>query len=118
MADVRAGISTSNLLLELKAEVLVSSDTSTICVSHQKERQVRLSLEALVQFYRLHRSDDQSGFAFSQLKNEQGRQAIRDEVTEIRRQMATFHSHINIWLETKRTSKRFLSVAGCISPRK
>uniref|UniRef100_M4BQA6 RxLR effector candidate protein n=1 Tax=Hyaloperonospora arabidopsidis (strain Emoy2) TaxID=559515 RepID=M4BQA6_HYAAE len=36
---------------------------------YDQERQVRLALEASVQRYRLHQSDDRSTFACSQLKN-------------------------------------------------
>ena len=54
-----------------------------------QERQNRFALEASVQRYRLHHSDDRSEIVFSQLKTEQGGASHRDDVVEARRQMVS-----------------------------
>uniref|UniRef100_M4C2X1 RxLR effector candidate protein n=1 Tax=Hyaloperonospora arabidopsidis (strain Emoy2) TaxID=559515 RepID=M4C2X1_HYAAE len=119
MAVVGAGISTPNYLLRLQAEVgRLQQRLHGLCDRTEQERQERLSLEALVQRNRLHRSDDRSEFAFYQLENERKRQAFRDEVADIRRQHAALQNEIEKLDRDQKNLLEFLESGGCILPMK
>ena len=115
---VGAGISTPNFL-KLQAEVGHLQQRLHDLRDHVgQERQERLSLEASVQRYRLHRSYDQSEFAFSELENERGRQAIRDEVAEVHHHMAKLQSQIDKMGRDQKNLQEVLERGGGIRPRK
>uniref|UniRef100_M4B314 RxLR effector candidate protein n=1 Tax=Hyaloperonospora arabidopsidis (strain Emoy2) TaxID=559515 RepID=M4B314_HYAAE len=119
MSVVRAGISTTNRLLELQAKAgRLRQRLHDLCDRTEQSRQDRLSLEAWVQRIHLYRSDDRSEFAFYQLKNERKRQACRDEVADIRCQHAALQNQIESLARVQKYLLDFLEHRGCIRPMK
>ena len=119
MDVVGAEISTLNRLLELEAEDHhLERHFHDLHDRVEQARQERISLEASVQRYRLHRSDNRSEFSSSHLENERGRQAIRDEKADVRRQMETLQSQIKKLNRDEKNLLEILERGGCILPRK
>uniref|UniRef100_M4BCF0 RxLR effector candidate protein n=1 Tax=Hyaloperonospora arabidopsidis (strain Emoy2) TaxID=559515 RepID=M4BCF0_HYAAE len=119
VAVVGAGKSTPNRLLDLEAKAgLLERCLHDLRDRVELQRQERLYMEASVQRYRLHRSDDRSEFAFSQLENKRRRQAIRDEVADVRHQMVKLQSHIEKLALNQKNILEFLERRSCIYPRK
>uniref|UniRef100_M4BA29 Uncharacterized protein n=1 Tax=Hyaloperonospora arabidopsidis (strain Emoy2) TaxID=559515 RepID=M4BA29_HYAAE len=95
MTVVGTGISTPNRLLELEAEAgRLERRLHDLRDRVKQARQERLYLEASVQRYCLHQSDDRSEFAFYQLENERARQVFRDEMADLRHQNDALESQI------------------------
>ena len=119
MAVVVAGISTPNRLLELEAEAgRLERRVHDLRDLVKQARQERLYLEASVQRYCLHQSDDRSEFAFYQLENERARQVFRDEVADVRHQNAALQSQIEMLGRDCKNLVDILERGGCICPRK
>ena len=78
----------------------------------------RRHLEATVQRIRVHRSDDQSQYAFSQLENERTHQALRDELATARREVETLRSQVENLTRDHKNLLGVLERGGCIRPSK
>ncbi|CAI5743612.1 unnamed protein product [Peronospora destructor] len=82
------------------------------------ERGVRRSLEKTVQRFRINRSDDRSESAISQLENERGRQALRDELLSARREILSLQTQLGNLVRDHKNLLGILERNGCIRPRK
>ena len=69
----------------------------------------RRHFEATVQRIRVHRSDDQSQSAFSQLENERTHQALRDDLATARREVESLRTQVE---SLTRDHKNLLGVTG------
>ena len=83
-----------------------------------QENHKRRALEASVQRYRLYRSDNRSELALSRFESKRGRQAIRDDVMEIHRQIVLRQSQIENLTWDHKSILGILEHGACIRLKK